>query len=81
MSDNNRARPVGNGVRKYFARMYGEEVAADLLRSTAVACIGPVTAEAAEQYGIRTAIMPEQYTIPALVDATVAYFSKAQAPK
>jgi uroporphyrinogen III methyltransferase/synthase len=62
-----------------FARIYGEEVAADLLRSTAVACIGPVTAEAADQYGIRTAIMPEQYTIPALVDATVAYFSKVQA--
>ena len=61
-----------------FVRIYGEEAAADLLRSTAVACIGPVTAEAAEQCGIHTAIMPEQYTIPALVDALVAYFSKAE---
>ena len=61
-----------------FVRIYGEEAAADLLRSTAVACIGPVTAEAAEQCGSHTAIMPEQYTIPALVDALVAYFSKAE---
>ena len=59
-----------------FVRIYGTEAAADLLRSTSVACIGPVTAEAAEQCGIHTVIMPEQYTIPALVDAIVAYFSK-----
>ena len=59
-----------------FVRLYGEDAAQDLLRSTAVACIGPVTAEAAEQCGIHTAIMPEQYTIPALVDAIVAYFSR-----
>lgn len=59
-----------------FVRSYGSDAAQDLLRSTAVACIGPVTAEAAEQCGIHTAIMPEQYTIPALVDAIVAYFSR-----
>jgi uroporphyrinogen III methyltransferase/synthase len=59
-----------------FVRIYGEDAAQDLLRSTTVACIGPVTAEAAEQCGIHTAIMPEQYTIPALVDAIVAYFSR-----
>jgi uroporphyrinogen III methyltransferase/synthase len=59
-----------------FVRSYGSDAAQDLLRSTLVACIGPVTAEAAEQCGIHTAIMPEQYTIPALVDAIVAYFSR-----
>ena len=45
--------------------------AADLLNGTRVASIGPVTAEAAEQYGIRTAIRPAAYTIPALVGAIV----------
>jgi uroporphyrinogen III methyltransferase/synthase len=62
-----------------FVRSYGTDAAPDLLRSTAVACIGPVTAEAAEQCGIHTAIMPEQYTIPALVDAIVAYFVRQTA--
>jgi uroporphyrinogen III methyltransferase/synthase len=57
-----------------FVRMLGAEQAADLLRSTAVACIGPVTAEAAAQHDITTAVMPAEYTIPGLVDALVKYF-------
>ena len=36
-----------------FAKIFGEEQAADLLRATVVASIGPVTAEAAQQLGIR----------------------------
>ena len=46
-----------------FAQVFGAEQATDLLRTTAVASIGPVTAEAAEQYGIATSIMPKEYTI------------------
>ncbi len=57
-----------------FARMLGEEPAADLLKSTVVASIGPVTAEAAEQLGIPTTVMPQTYTIPALVEALVEHF-------
>jgi uroporphyrinogen III methyltransferase/synthase len=60
---------------KNFAKILGEDQAADLLRTTAVACIGPVTAEAAQQLGITTSVMPERYTIPDLVDALVAHFS------
>jgi len=58
-----------------FVRIYGAEAAPDLLQSTVVACIGPVTAEAAEQCDIHPAIVADPYTIPALVDAIVAYFS------
>jgi uroporphyrinogen III methyltransferase/synthase len=57
-----------------FVRMFGAEQAADLLRSTAVACIGPVTAEAAAQHDITTAVMPAEYTMAGLVDALVKYF-------
>jgi uroporphyrinogen III methyltransferase/synthase len=57
-----------------FVRMFGAEQAADLLRSTAVACIGPVTAEAAAQHDITTAVMPAEYTMTGLVDALVKYF-------
>jgi uroporphyrinogen III methyltransferase/synthase len=61
---------------KNFAKIYGEEQAADLLRTTVVASIGPVTAEAAQQLGIHTTVMPERYTIPDLVDALVEHFRK-----
>jgi uroporphyrinogen III methyltransferase/synthase len=61
-----------------FAKTLGEEQAVDLLRQTTVACIGPVTAEAAAQLGIVTTVMPEEYTIPALVDAIVRFVKSAQ---
>jgi uroporphyrinogen III methyltransferase/synthase len=57
-----------------FAQLHGLEQAADLLASTVVACIGPVTAEAAQHLGIATTVMPQRYTIPDLVDALVAHF-------
>jgi uroporphyrinogen III methyltransferase/synthase len=59
-----------------FVHVLGEEPAADLLRTTVVASIGPVTAEAATQCHIDTTIMPSQYTIPAFVEAIVEYFDK-----
>jgi uroporphyrinogen III methyltransferase/synthase len=63
-----------------FCTIFGPEQASDLLRSTAVACIGPVTAEAAQQLDITTTIMPERYTIPDLVDAIVDFFSRNTVP-
>lgn len=57
-----------------FVKIMGPEPAADLLRTTVVACIGPVTAEAAQQLGIPTSVMPSSYTIPALVEALVEHF-------
>jgi uroporphyrinogen III methyltransferase/synthase len=57
-----------------FVRSLGAEQVADLLNPVAVASIGPVTAEAASQYGIHTSIMPALYTVPALVDAIVTHF-------
>jgi uroporphyrinogen III methyltransferase/synthase len=62
-----------------FARIYGADQAADLLRYTVVAVIGPVTAEAAEQLHIPVTITPATYTIPALVDAIAAHFAVTKA--
>ena len=64
-----------------FARLYGKDQAADLLNSTIVASIGPVTAEAAEQGGIHTSIMPADYTIPGLVRAIVEHFEHQRTHK
>jgi uroporphyrinogen III methyltransferase / synthase len=59
-----------------FCAIFGREQAADLLKTTVVASIGPVTAEAAQQLDIATTVMPERYTIPDLVDALVDYFGR-----
>jgi uroporphyrinogen III methyltransferase/synthase len=59
-----------------FVRVLGAEPAADLLKSIIVASIGPVTAEAATQYNIHTTIVPEHYTVPALVEAIAEYFER-----
>lgn len=59
-----------------FADLMGEEQAADLLAPTVVACIGPVTAAAAEQLHIAATIVPTEYTLPGLVQAVVEHFAK-----
>jgi uroporphyrinogen III methyltransferase/synthase len=61
-----------------FVKVVGAEQAADLLRTTAVASIGPVTAEAATQFDIHTTIQPAHYTVPELVDAIVGHFAKSR---
>ena len=61
---------------KNFVQIVGHEQAVDLLRTTVVASIGPVTAEAAQQLGIETTVMPSDYTVPHLVDALVEHFSR-----
>jgi uroporphyrinogen III methyltransferase/synthase len=63
-----------------LVRVLGAEPAADLLRTTIVASIGPVTAEAAAQCGIQTAVMPEKYTVAALVGAIVKYVDSVREP-
>jgi uroporphyrinogen III methyltransferase/synthase len=60
-----------------FVRLYGVDPVADLLQPVAIASIGPVTAEAAQLCGIRTTIMPDEYTIPGLVRAIVDHFERA----
>jgi uroporphyrinogen-III synthase len=63
-----------------FVEIIGRDQAADLLRGTVVASIGPVTAEAAQQLGIETTVMPQRYTIPDLVDALVDHFTRRAVP-
>jgi uroporphyrinogen III methyltransferase/synthase len=56
-----------------FTKVLGAEQAADLLKHTIVAAIGPVTAEAAGRLGIAVSVQPDTYTVPALVEAIAAY--------
>jgi uroporphyrinogen III methyltransferase/synthase len=61
-----------------FVEILGQKEYKSLLDNVTIACIGPVTAKTAEEYGIKTDIMPKEYTIPAFVDAMVEFFRKRQ---
>jgi uroporphyrinogen III methyltransferase/synthase len=64
-----------------FAKAYGADQAVDLLKSTVVATIGPVTTDAARELGIEVTVQPGTYTIPALVDAIADHFRAAATAK
>jgi uroporphyrinogen III methyltransferase / synthase len=68
----------GSAVRN-FAKVYGEDQVADLLRKTEVAAIGPVTTDAAARLGIKVTIQPQTHTIAALVDAIAVHFAAERA--
>jgi uroporphyrinogen III methyltransferase / synthase len=57
-----------------FALLVGEVDLSQLLRPTSVACIGPITAETVRSYGLTPTIVADEYTIPGLTQAIVAYF-------
>ncbi len=61
---------------RQFVEVIGREPAIDLLRTTTVAVIGPVTAEAAGQLGIAVQVIPQKYDVDGLVDALIEYFSE-----
>jgi uroporphyrinogen III methyltransferase/synthase len=46
-----------------------------LLQKTTIACIGPVTAQTAREHQLTPAVMPEEYTVAALVEALEIYFT------
>ncbi len=58
-----------------FAEIAGDHGRVVLARSV-VAAIGPITAEALAAIGVTATVMPGEYTIPALVEAVVAYFAR-----
>jgi len=60
----------------HFAELLKKEDLQKLLSQIAIACIGPITARTAKGWGMRVQIQPKEYTIPALTQAIVQYFSK-----
>ena len=54
----------------------GAEEAHRLGSKTTIACIGPITARTAEEYGLPVTIMPAENTVPALAQAIVRYYSE-----
>jgi len=60
-----------------FCALVGSERAPGLLASTIVACIGPITRDAALAHGIACQVMPAEYTIQGLCDALAEHFAGA----
>ena len=61
-----------------FAAMTGLNTLAGLLAGVTVACIGPVTAATARQYGLTDVLQPETYTAAALVESLVRAIGKRE---
>ncbi len=63
-------------VRSFFSivgERFGDEAANRLLKNALIACIGPITAEAARERGLAVGIIAEEYTVDGLVDALLKY--------
>ncbi len=60
-----------------FTKMFGKDwdSVRQYMGKAVVACIGPITARTAEGYGLDVGIMPHEYTIEALTNDIVQYFS------
>jgi uroporphyrinogen III methyltransferase/synthase len=63
-----------------FVEIVGQKEYKTLIQEVLLACIGPITARTLEEYGMKTDIMPREYTIPALVEAIAEYY-KIKEPK
>jgi uroporphyrinogen III methyltransferase/synthase len=67
---------TSSSTARNFAEMFTEEERRSWLGGVTVACIGPITAATATEYGLTTAVMPGEYTIPALARALAEHFAR-----
>jgi uroporphyrinogen-III synthase len=66
----------GSTARNFKTGCESAAVNTAFLKNTVIACIGPVTAEAACELGFSVRVVAEEHTTSGLVDALVTYFSE-----
>jgi uroporphyrinogen III methyltransferase / synthase len=54
----------------------GRDAVSPLLARVVVACIGPITASTAKEYGLTVSVMPAENTVPSLAEAIVRHFKE-----
>lgn len=59
-----------------FAQLFETNDLSKILEGVKVACIGEITSTTAAEFGLTTDIRSHEYTIPALTDAIIGFFSK-----
>lgn len=67
-------------VRNFLTLLNGEDGSQinDLLEGVDIAAIGPITAKTVSDNGLKVDVQPEEYTIEALIEAVVEYYSQAK---
>jgi uroporphyrinogen III methyltransferase / synthase len=68
---------TSSSTARNFAELFTEDERREWLTRATVASIGPITAATAAEYGMRTDVMPSEYTIPALARALAEHFARA----
>jgi uroporphyrinogen III methyltransferase / synthase len=67
-------------VRNFLERS-GLQNSLEKLDGVTIACIGPITARTAEEYGLKVDVLAQEYTIPGLVQALSDYFAQLEMAK
>lgn len=67
---------ASSSTLRNFIEIIGHEGLETWFNESAVACIGPITAQTAYEFGLKVDVIPNEYTFPALADAIVDYFKK-----
>jgi uroporphyrinogen-III synthase len=63
-------------VRGYSALLGGDEAAAAAASGKSIACIGPITAQAAREIGLRVDVIASVFTTSGLLDALEVHFAQ-----
>ena len=63
-------------VRNFVEVFGGRDAVKSLVARVVIACIGPITARTAEEYGLTVTVMPAENTVPALAEAIVKHFKE-----
>ncbi|HET9489724.1 MAG TPA: uroporphyrinogen-III synthase [Methylomirabilota bacterium] len=71
---------TSSSTARNFAELFTVEERQAWLDGVTIACIGPITAATAAEYGLPTHVMPRQYTIAALAGAIDEHFARARRP-
>jgi uroporphyrinogen III methyltransferase/synthase len=66
---------TSSSTASHFVQLFSGENLGELIGRAAIACIGPITSKTVEDLGLRADVVAEEYTIPGLVQAIVAYFT------
>ena len=67
---------ASSSTLKNFFEIVGKAGMVSRFKESAIACIGPITARTAEEFGLRVDVMPKDYTFTAMTTAIVDYFVK-----
>lgn len=69
---------ASSGTVHHFAALVGRERFLNLAQRAVVAAIGPITAATLQEYGLTPQVKPKEYTIPALAEAVIAFFTSSR---